>query len=269
MSDISVSDELHRRTREIWDANAAFWDGRFGEGNDFHLTLIAPATERLLNVQPGEQVLDVGCGNGAFARRLAALGCRVVACDFSQAFLACARARTVEHQERIAYRYLDATDAAQLDTLGAGRYDAIVSNMVLMDISAIEPLLHAVPRLLRPGGRFVFAVMHPCFSTPPDMRLVAEQQERDGELVTTRWVQVSRYLTPSAYHGLGMIGQPEPQYYFHRPLCVLLGSAFQAGLVMDGIAEPAFGPEHASPRSLSWGNYHEIPPALVVRLRPG
>jgi hypothetical protein len=109
--------------------------------------------------------------------------------------------------------------------------------------------------------------MHPCFNSPPDMRRVAEQQERDGEVVVTHSVQVSRYLTPCAYRGLGMIGQPEPQYYFHRPLSVLLGSAFAAGLIMDGIEEAAFGPEHASPRSLSWGNYHEIPPVLTVRLR--
>jgi cyclopropane fatty-acyl-phospholipid synthase-like methyltransferase len=42
--------------------------------------------ERLLALQPGERVLDVACGNGVMARRLALLGGRVTAVDFSPAW---------------------------------------------------------------------------------------------------------------------------------------------------------------------------------------
>jgi 2-polyprenyl-3-methyl-5-hydroxy-6-metoxy-1,4-benzoquinol methylase len=62
--------------RDIWDAKAAFWDERMGEGNQFQLELIGPAVERLLAVRPEEQILDVGCGNGVTSRRLAHLGAR-------------------------------------------------------------------------------------------------------------------------------------------------------------------------------------------------
>ena len=44
-----------------------------------------------------------------------------------------------------------------------------------------------------------------------------------------------------AQRGEGIVGQPEPHIYFHRPLNELLGVCFQAGFVMDGIEEPAFG----------------------------
>ena len=54
--------------------NAAFWDERMGEGNDWHRLLIAPAQERLLALQRDELVLDVACGNGQFARHMARLG---------------------------------------------------------------------------------------------------------------------------------------------------------------------------------------------------
>ena len=46
--------DLNEETRSIWDQNASFWDDRMGDGNDFQLILIGPASERLLNLQPGE-----------------------------------------------------------------------------------------------------------------------------------------------------------------------------------------------------------------------
>src|SRR5215469_6169342 len=138
--------ELAGESRDIWDQNAHWWDTRMGEGNDWHRMLIAPAVEKLLAVQPGERVLDLACGNGQFARRLAALGARVLACDSSTAFLDCARLRTSDHSERIEYRLIDVTNEEHLAALGTGEFDAAVCNMALMDIACITPLLQAVRR---------------------------------------------------------------------------------------------------------------------------
>ena len=43
-----------------------------GDGNRFHLELVWPHSEPLLELSPGQRVLDVGCGNGLTCRRLAA-----------------------------------------------------------------------------------------------------------------------------------------------------------------------------------------------------
>jgi hypothetical protein len=70
--------------------------------------------------------------------------------------------------------------------------------------------------------------------------------------------------------GIGIHGQPASHYYFNRPLHVLFTICFQAGLVLDGLEEPAFNhPQDGSQsqRLLTWINYHEIPPVLVARLR--
>src|SRR5712691_144155 len=124
---------LNQETHDIWNQNAAFWDGKVGEGNRFQKVLIGPTSERLLDLTPGELVLEIACGNGNFARRMAQLGVQVVASDFSEKFIELAQARTTEHADHIAYRVIDATDETQLLALGKRRFDAAVCNMGLMD----------------------------------------------------------------------------------------------------------------------------------------
>lgn len=251
-------------TRDLWDRKAAFWDQRFGEGNDFHTTLVEPTTLRLLDPQAGQVLLDVATGNGAFARKLASLDAQVVAFDFSSVFIGRASERTVENRNRIEYRVIDATNEAQLLSLGKHRYDAAVANMALMDMPAIEPLAHALTQLLKPGGRFVFSVQHPCFNSN-ETNILAEATDSSGEVVIMNAIKVRAYLHVPPGQGTGIQGEPVPHYYFHRPISEVLGVFFAAGFVMDGIEEPTFA---GGGKPLTWeGVGGQIPPVLVVRVR--
>lgn len=256
---------LHRESQAIWNENAAYWDHFTGEGTAWHRHLIDPAVDRLLAVQAGEQVLDVACGNGYFARRLAQQGAFVTACDFSDEFLKHARARTSAHAERIAYRLLDATSPAELAALGDQVFDAVYCGMALHDMVTIDPLLAAVPVLLKSAGRFVFSVLHPCFNAS-GVTLMMEEHEHEGDLRTVYAVKVSTYLGLSPRKGRGISGQPTPQYYFDRPLSTLFTACFAAGLALTGLEEPAFDAAFESRRPLGWsGKLKEIPPVLVAR----
>lgn len=261
--------QANTETRAAWNANAAFWDEQMGDtGNSFVNQLIWPAVQRLLQLQPGERVLDAGCGNGLYTRRLAALSAEVVAFDFAAAMIEQARNYPASATGRITYQVLDGTDESALLTLGVGQFDAAISTMVLMDMAEIDPLFRALAQLLRPGGRFVFAISHPCFNRARASH-VAEMEDRGDALVTTYAVKISGYLTPSIAPGIAIVGQAKPQLYFDRPLHVLLGAGFAAGFVVDGLEERAFAPDSPPGRNpLSWnGNFSEIPPVLVVRLR--
>ncbi|MEP7200715.1 MAG: class I SAM-dependent methyltransferase [Chloroflexota bacterium] len=265
-----MTDELQAlsaASRDIWNINAATWDAYMGEGGSFQRVLIGPVTERLLNLQPDERVLDIACGNGAFSRRMAALGARVVASDFSAKFIELAQARTTEHADRIAYHVADATDEAQLLALGVAQsFDAAVCTMGIMDMPAIDPLFAAVTQLLKPRGRFVFSVMHPCFNND-DMRKFYEEEDRGGRLVVTQGVKITRYATMRTAKGLGIRMQPQPHDYFSRTLSTLFGAAFRAGFVVDALEEPTFPPPEGDEMSFGWSQFSEIPPVLIVRMK--
>ena len=191
---------LGSEVRRIWDGNAEFWDSRMGDGNRWHRELIAPNQERLLGLREGEAVLDVACGNGNFARRMAELGADVVGFDVSEKMIERAKARGSDGPGRTEYRVIDASDGEAVRSLGRRRFDAAVCTMAMMDMPTISPMLSALGHVLKPGGRFVFSVMHPCFNST-STRFVLEESDR-GEAVKQEYsLRISEYIEPAAEHG--------------------------------------------------------------------
>lgn len=254
--------------RELWNRKAKFWDDLHGDqGNQFHRRLVEPSVLQLLQPRAGETILDIGCGNGALARRLAAVGANVMAVDFSDELIALARGRGDANDPALTYRVCDATDDAALLALGERQYDAITSCMMLMDIPTTEPLFRAASKLLRASGRFVFATMHPAFNSNNPIFL-REKEDRDGVVIEHYAIKLREYLAAPPVLGAGAPGEPTPHYYYHRPLSQLLSAAFAAGFVLDGLLEPAFLPQDAAESAgLAWQNFHQFPPILSGRLR--
>jgi 2-polyprenyl-6-hydroxyphenyl methylase/3-demethylubiquinone-9 3-methyltransferase len=89
---------------------------------------------------PGRRVLDLGCGKGRFARRLAEAGAEVVGLDLSAAMLAEA---TGVGRVRGSARRLP---------FAAATFDAVVAVEVFEHLAAVEPALAEARRVLRPGG---------------------------------------------------------------------------------------------------------------------
>jgi SAM-dependent methyltransferase len=106
-------------------------------------TLGAALIDRL-DPQPGERILDLGCGDGTLTEEIAARGCTVVGIDASADMLAAARARGLD---------VRSMNAEQLTF--DGEFDAVFSNAVLHWIKDADAVIAGVRRALKPGGRFV------------------------------------------------------------------------------------------------------------------
>ncbi len=260
--------EYRQEVERIWNHNSAHWDDYMGEGNDFVEVLCWPAIEELLSIQPGQLVLDIACGNGLTSRRLGRLGARVVAFDIAQEMVEYARKRSMPEDGDIRYLVLDANDEEGMRGLSNEKFDCALSNMALFDMAEIEPLFRSLYSLLKPGGHFVFSMMHPCFNQVLTT-LFGEREEQDGVEVSTYGVRTVAYMTPYMRRGLALRDQPLPQPYFHRPLDALLNVGLRAGFVLSGIEERAFPATHPpGRREISWGpNFSEIPPVIVFRMK--
>ena len=259
---------VNEQSRDAWDRNAEYWDSYMGEGNDCVEVLLWPAIEKLIELKAGEKVLDVACGNGLTSRRLAQLGASVVAFDFSEKMIEHAIERSRKYSEQIEYLVLDGSDENALLDLGENGFEAALCNMALFDMAEIDPLFRALSRLIKPGGRFVFSILHPCFNSSKVTR-VAEQNDSEGELVAVYSLKVFGYKSSSTNKGVALRDQPVPQLYFHRSLEEVLNIGFDRGFILDKFEEPTFPSDHPPGRDpLSFGaNFSDIPPVMVARMR--
>ena len=106
-----------------------------------------------LGAQPGEAIVDVGCGPGFYALELleqVGPGGRVVGVDASPSMLAVAARRCADH-ENASFVEADATSLPFDD----GAFDAAVIVQVLEYVNEVDAALAELHRVLRPGGRAV------------------------------------------------------------------------------------------------------------------
>jgi SAM-dependent methyltransferase len=137
---------------------------------------------RLLELQTGTQVLDLACGHGRIANRLAAKGAAVTGLDATARFLDLAREDAHVRNVEVEYVHGDMRDLAWIQ-----RFDAIACVFTAFgyfDDHDNRRVLHAARRALRPGGRFWVDVNHLpwLFANFHDQVVV----ERDGQWLIDR-----------------------------------------------------------------------------------
>ena len=199
-----------------YDAHVDWYDGfastsSFVELRRHAVALLGPASGRCL---------DVGCGTGLALPLLEEAGWDAVGIEVSEGQLARAR----ERGARVLHG-----DAHALP-FEAGSFDAVVSILTHTDFDDTRVAFAEVARVLRPGGVFVYAGVHPVFASP-----FALPQD-DGTTLfqkgyrTTGWHTVSRYPDrPGIRSKVGVN---------HMPLAALFNAVLDTGLIVTRVDEP-------------------------------
>jgi len=260
----------HSLTKNAWNLNATLWDSVMGnDGNDFFRQLQFPYILDYLECGTsqnlaGKRILDLACGNGLLARKLVDLGAMVVGLDFSAELIRLAEGYSPKN-DNLYYSVADLTDQGELKPFMDGSFDIAICNMALFDISDIEVLVQALPKMIKPGGFFIFSLTHPAFNNSSTNKLVEEFDQ--GELIQKYSLKIDKYLSIYEQKGIALNAQKNPQYYYNRPLSYYFQQFFRQGFVLDRFDEPEFkSAESKSP--LSWGNnFREFPPVMIARMK--
>jgi SAM-dependent methyltransferase len=213
-----------------WDNLANWYDGMVGDdGSDHHRKLAIPAVLDLLQLESGEQVLDIGAGQGVFAPYVARAGARYSGVEISPRLRAYAQKR---HHAHGRFLHGDARHLSSVAGLAASQFDAVVFLLSIQDMNPLESVLESAAWALRGGGRLVILMTHPCFRIP------RQSGWEDDDSRNLRFRRIDHYLTPLAVplkpYGKRRSGV---SISFHRPLNHYVNGLAACGLLVDELQE--------------------------------
>lgn len=122
------------------------WDASFYDASHSYVTQYGADLLPLLNPQPGERILDAGCGTGVLTARIAEAGAEVIGVDHSESMIAQARAAF----PALRFEVRDLTAAPLVP--GEAPFDAVFSNAVLHWVTDAAAAARNIAASLRPGG---------------------------------------------------------------------------------------------------------------------
>jgi len=219
-----------------WDKVAEEFASRFADGEEFyHKNIIGPSVIDLLGDISGKTILDLACGEGHLARRLANLAkmdVRITGVDASKNMIRIAKEKSEQYTGCISFQVAEATHMPQFES---DSFDIVVCNMALMDITGYANAIKEVARVLKPKGIFVFSILHPCFMTPGSGWIKTDPKRTDPEN-KTGW-KVDNYHCHFACKSL-ITSLKDKAHYFHRTLQDYFLAMREAGFAVTDLREP-------------------------------
>jgi ubiquinone/menaquinone biosynthesis C-methylase UbiE len=189
---------------------------------------------RLLGDVRGSDVVDLGCGTGRHAVRLAAAGARVTAVDFSEGMVAKACSKAGWDRVRFV-----AHDLTQGLPFADGSFDRVLACLVLDHIGDLTGFLSECRRVCRPDGSVLVSAFHPA------LMLCGIQ---------------ARFIDPATGRDV------RPASYAHQ-ISDYVMAVVRSGLAFDHISEHAVD-EEVIVRAPRADKYRGWPLLLLMRLRP-
>jgi ubiquinone/menaquinone biosynthesis C-methylase UbiE len=239
-------------TSSAWDKYATLYDKVQGETGDIaHELIYDPQINQLVGDASGKRVLDAGCGNGCWSRRLAKQAKSVIGIDYSTELIKIAQ--TKQNPDNVSYQVQDLT--GELD-FGRGSFDLILSSMVLHYIPSIELTVSQFSKLLADSGEAVICVQHPMYQYHYRAQALAGKQSA----VFPRTVSYFQRIPLTQVTLFGKMELPT----YNRTLEDYVTTFIRHNFVLTGLHEPQFSEAllDAMPR---YREVSEVPRVVLMK----
>ena len=204
-----------------WDEVAYDYHKTVGEtGDSYHRTYVNPVLFEILGDVKGLSILDLACGQGYLSRILARKGANVVGVDLSEKMLEIAQAS--ENSEPLGVKYILGS-SADMSAIADASMDHVVSTFGFHDIKEMESTMEECGRVLKEGGKLVFAIPHP-------LAYARRSEDEEGYFLKMRHYMLVKEIPHPKYRDTEVMA-------YHRPLSFYLEKAFSVGLLMIAFRE--------------------------------
>lgn len=220
------------------------------------MLFIMPYTLTKLSVVEGKKILDLGCGEGGYSIELAKRKAEVVSIDCSVQAIQYASEQAEKNGLFIEHYVRNSNDLFGIDD---NTFDIVLCSMMLMDCEDFDGTIREIARVLKPGGKLIASVLHPCFSGNHEKGI-----GRQGKGIE-RQVIVMNYFEPTIWEAPLYMGKT-PVVWRHRTMEDYIKTFIRNGLTIVDIDEPKATDEQAKiSTSMAW--LQKIPLYLFWELR--
>ena len=217
-------------SQESWESVADWYDKLQQKEGDWTHKLIFPFLLKAIVPQKDApiSILELGCGQGVFARMLPAKKISYVGVDIAPTLVQ--KARGYKYKFPATFSVQDVTKPFDLHK----QFDRILFLLSFQNMKETEIALAQAKKHLAPGGRLVLLINHPCFRIP---------RQTSWGIDTPKKIQnrrVDRYMTPMEIPIDMHPGDKDKTALlssFHMPLSALTKQLFEAGFTIQWIDE--------------------------------
>lgn len=214
-------------TKTSWGKEAEWYTDHLESHDTYHAKVILPNLLRIVEAKKGSTILEIGCGEGYFARAFAGEGASVIASDIGKELIAKAK-------EKGGGPEYHASPAEDLSWVRLRSVDTVVAVLTLQNMEKIEPVMKEVANVLRPGGHFVFVINHPAFRIPK--KTAWGFDETTGTQYRRTDAYLSAHREKMDMHP-GLRGKRSVTYSFHRSLQDYMKALRGAGFAVTRLEE--------------------------------
>ena len=211
-----------------WGRVAKWYDTMVeGKEGTYQSQVILPGVLKLLDLRKGQQLLDLACGQGYFAREFFKKGAEVIGVDVSTELINIARKRS---DKRIRY---EVAPADKLSLFKTNYFDAVVNILSIQNIVEMEGVFRETNRILKSGGRIVIVMNHPVFRIPRQSGWGWDEERK------SQYRRIDSYMSEMKVP-IQMHPGDKPKeitWSFHRPLSAYFGALAKAGFLVENMEE--------------------------------
>jgi len=228
--------------------------GRACRYHDYRNDFLMPLTLRMLGDVRGRDILDLGCGDGGYARELARGGAAVVGVDGSERLIELARQRALA--ANLDLKFVCA-NASHMSEISSNAFDLVLASMSLMDVEDYVGAIAETRRVLQHGGELFMSITHPCFMAP----VSGWMKDNTGR---AKFFAVDQYFERCAWEDRMTPKFSHPVIRRHRPLEDYMAAPLNAGFVLREFHEPSASDDDLKKSARFW-KLKRIPYFLFMR----
>ncbi len=209
-----------------WESSHKWYDCLVGEkGHYYHEHVVLPKSLKLLALKQGDSLLDLGCGQGVLSRQLPS-GVDYAGIDASPSLIKEAKKRS--------QKSFEVGDITHPLNLKHPPFSHAALILVIQNLENPEKALENASRSLKPGGKLLVVLNHPCFRIPRQSNWGVDEAKK------LQYRRLDLYMSPLKIPIQTNPGAGEKSattWSFHNPLSVYTEALAKTGFLIEKMEE--------------------------------